>query len=64
MNTTPPNINLVLASEEEEFFYSNNNEIVPEGEPIGVDWDRGETVELILFDGIYFKQIKHDVDFI
>jgi len=56
-------MNLILATDHEEFFYEANHEPVPEGEPVGVDWDHGDRVELVLFDNIYFQQENY-VNFI
>ena len=46
---------IVYASEEEEFFYKDTDEPVPEGEPIGIDLERGNEVRLVLFKNIYWK---------
>ena len=46
---------LMYAGEEEEFFYKKNDEAVPEGEPIGLDIETDEGVELVLFSDIYWK---------
>jgi hypothetical protein len=48
-------INLICASEEEEFFYEDSDLPVNEGDPIGIDFDNGDKVDLILFKGIYWK---------
>ena len=45
---------LVYASSFEEFFYKENDMSVSEGNPVGVDIDRGEHVEFLLFDDIYW----------
>lgn len=48
-------IELVLASEVEEFFYQDTNNPVPEGEPVGIDWEDDKSVDLHLFENIYFQ---------
>lgn len=32
-------LELVLASDYEEFYYKDTNEAVPEGEPVGIEYD-------------------------
>ena len=49
---------IMYASEEEEFFYENTKLPVPEGEPIGMDIENGDVVELVLFNGIYWNPKK------
>lgn len=46
---------IVNACEEEEFFYKDNDEPVMEGDPVGIDIDRGSEVKLVLFSNIYWK---------
>lgn len=46
---------VVNAAEEEEFFYKENDQPVPEGDPVGIDIDRGDEVKLVLFCNIYWK---------
>lgn len=48
-------IELVLASDEEEFFYEDSDEAVAEGDPVGLDVEVGDLVELRLFDNIYHE---------
>ena len=48
-------LDIVCAGEEQEFFYECSDEAVSEGEPIGVDVDKGNSVELVLFSNIYWK---------
>jgi len=48
-------LDLVSAGEEEEFFYEGSNESVPAGEPVGMDVDQGDSVELVLFSNIYWR---------
>ena len=40
---------IMYAPEEPEFFYKRDDSVVPEGEPIGLDIDKPESVELVLF---------------
>jgi len=46
---------VVTATEVEEFFYEDCNLPVSQGQPIGVEIDRGPEVEFLLFEGIYWK---------
>ena len=46
---------LVYASDAEEFFWEKEDVSVPEGTPIGYEVDRGDSVDLILFEDIYWK---------
>ena len=48
-------LDIMCATEYEEFFYEDTDEVVPEGEPIGVDVDTDEGVELVLFSNIYWN---------
>ena len=48
-------LDIICATDFEEFFYKESKEVVPEGEPIGVDVDREEGVELVLFSNIYWN---------
>ena len=57
-----PNMNtedLMYASDEPEFYYIANGKdtdiVVPEGEPIGVDVETADGVELQLFSNIYWS---------
>ena len=55
-------MDIMCATDEEEFYYEGTDEVVPEGEPIGVDIDQGDSVELVLFSNIYWKpqHIEYD----
>tara|TARA_R100000008_G_scaffold69312_2_gene46662 strand:+ start:541 stop:768 length:228 start_codon:yes stop_codon:yes gene_type:complete len=54
---------IVCATEFEEFYYDDTDEVVPEGEPVGLDVDTSEGVELVLFSNIYWSpQYKEDND--
>jgi hypothetical protein len=48
-------LEVVLASDHAEFFYTDSDEVVPEGEPVGVDWTHNNVVDLYLFDNIYHE---------
>ena len=53
MNTS--SLDIVCATEFEEFYYEDTEEVVPEGEPVGLDVDTPEGVELVLFANIYWN---------
>lgn len=44
---------IIYATEYEEFFYEEDDMPVPEGQPIGVEVDLGDSVELLLLEGLY-----------
>jgi hypothetical protein len=46
---------IMCATDFEEFYYEDTEEVVPEGEPIGVDVDTEDGVELVLFSNIYWN---------
>lgn len=48
-------IDVVCASEHEEFFYKHNNEVVEEHEPVGVEVEYPSSIDLVLFDNIYWS---------
>jgi len=48
-------LEVVLASDHAEFFYKDSDEVVPEGEPVGVDWAHNDVVDLYLFNNIYHE---------
>jgi hypothetical protein len=48
-------LDILYSSDEEEFYYEGNGDLVPEGEPVGVDVDSGKGVEFILFSNIYWR---------
>ena len=48
-------IDVVCASEHEEFFYKHNNEVVQEHEPVGVELEYSDRIDLVLFDNIYWS---------
>ena len=47
-------IDVVCASEHEEFFYKHNDEVVQEHEPVGVEVEYPSSIDLVLFDNIYW----------
>ena len=53
METTT--LDIMCATEFEEFYYEETDEVVPEGEPVGLDIDTDEGVELVLFSNIYWN---------
>ena len=48
-------LDILRATDEEEFYYEDSGESVPEGEPVGIDVDSSEGVELVLFSNIYWQ---------
>ena len=48
-------LDIICATEFEEFYYEETDEVVPEGEPVGLDIDTEEGVELVLFSNIYWN---------
>ena len=48
-------IDVVCASEHEEFFYKHNDEVVQEHEPVGVELEYSDRIDLVLFDNIYWS---------
>ena len=49
----------MCATEVEEFFYKDTDEPVMEGDPIGLDVDSENGVELVLFSNIYWNPDKN-----
>ena len=47
-------VDVVCASEHEEFFYKDNDEVVSEHEPVGVEIEHSDRIDLVLFDNIYW----------
>lgn len=47
-------VGVVCASEHEEFFYKTTDEVVSEHEPVGVEIEHFDRVDLVLFDNIYW----------
>jgi hypothetical protein len=61
---------LILASDYEEFYYQDTDEVVPEGEPVGIEWDEVSsknefdtslTIHFDLLENIY-HEFKYDVE--
>mgnify|MGYP004376265695 CR=1 FL=1 len=48
-------LDIICATEHEEFYYEETNEVVPEGEPVGVDMETDKGFELVLFSNIYWE---------
>lgn len=48
-------LDILCATDEEEFYYEGSEEPVPEGEPVGIDIDTSNGVELVLFANIYWQ---------
>jgi hypothetical protein len=44
----------MYAAEDDEFFFEDSGELIPAGQAVGLDIDRGEEVELVLFDNVYW----------
>lgn len=47
--------NLVYASEIEEFFWKDEDVSVPEGIPVGYEVENKDSIDLVLFEDIYWK---------
>ena len=50
----PQEFEIIYAGEDYEFFFEDSDEPVPAGQAIGLDIDKGDEVELVLFDNIYW----------
>ena len=48
-------VDIMCATNFEEFYYEDTNEVVPEGEPIGLDVDTEDGFDLVLFSDIYWN---------
>jgi hypothetical protein len=46
---------IIFASEVEEFFWVEDDISVPQGTPIGYEVERGNNVDLVLFEDIYWS---------
>ena len=53
MNTST--FDIMCATGFPEFFYEGTDEVVPEGDPVGLDVETEEGVELRLFSNIYWS---------
>lgn len=49
------NWQVACASDEEEFFYEETNEVVEQGDAVGIEIDRGDSIDLVLFSNIYWS---------
>jgi len=54
-NTEIHSQNLVYASEHEEFFYKSDDSPVQQGEPVGVEIEKQDSIDLVLFADIYWS---------
>lgn len=52
-------LDIVCASDVEEFFYKDTNDPVSEGDPVGLDIENEQEVDLILFSNIYWSPEKN-----
>ena len=48
-------LDVVCATEYEEFYYEDTDEPVEEGDPVGLDIDSEDGVDLVLFSNIYWR---------
>jgi len=48
-------IDVVCAGEDEEFFFKDNDEVVEQHEPVGVEIEYSDKIDLVLFDNIYWS---------
>lgn len=48
-------LDIVCATEFEEFYYEDTDGVVPEGEPVGLDVETPDGVELVLFSNVYWN---------
>tara|TARA_R100000808_G_C2061605_1_gene92801 strand:+ start:244 stop:450 length:207 start_codon:yes stop_codon:yes gene_type:complete len=55
-------LDIVCATDFEEFYYKDTDEQVPEGEPVGLDVDTAEGVELVLFSNVYWNPQYPEID--
>lgn len=60
MNNNKISPSIVYATEVEEFFWEDSGISVSEGFPVGVEFDNGSSVDLILCEGIY-HEFKEEV---
>ena len=55
-------LDIVSATDFEEFYYKDSDEPVPEGEPVGLDIDTPEGVQLVLFSNVYWNPQYPSID--
>lgn len=48
-------LDIVCATDFEEFYYKENDDLVPEGDPVGLDVETPEGVEFVLFSNVYWN---------
>lgn len=53
MNTS--SLDIVCATDVEEFYYKETDKPVPENEPVGLDVETKEGVDLVLFSDVYWN---------
>lgn len=46
---------IIYASEVEEFFWVEDDISVPQGTPVGYELERGNNIDLVLFEDIYWS---------
>jgi len=52
-------LDVICADEDDFFYYEGSEEQVPEGEPVGIEFDEGNEMVIKLFSNIYFSQEEH-----
>ena len=55
-------LDIVCASDFEEFYYKDTDEAVPEGEPVGLDMETPEGMNLVLFADVYWNPQYAPID--
>lgn len=55
-------LDIVSATDFEEFYYKDSDDPVPEGEPVGLDIDTPEGVQLVLFSNVYWNPQYPSID--
>ncbi len=53
--TNTSSLDIVYTTDVEEFYYKETDEPVPENEPIGLDIETKEGVDLVLFSDVYWS---------
>ena len=52
-------LDVICADEDDFFYYEGSEEQVPEGEPVGIEFDEGDEMVIKLFSNIYFSQEEY-----
>ncbi len=52
-------LDVICADEDDFFYYEGSEEQVPEGEPVGIEFDEGNEMVIKLFSNIYFSQEEY-----